>query len=69
MNRSGRQPQTFGELLRGYRLSAGLTQRELAERAGVSVRALRDIEQGRVRRPQAPSVQRFADALPLAEPD
>jgi len=30
----GRQSQAFGQLLRGFRLSAGLTQRELAERAG-----------------------------------
>ncbi|MEN3309015.1 MAG: hypothetical protein V7603_5217 [Micromonosporaceae bacterium] len=65
----GRQSQTFGQLLRGFRLSAGLTQRELAERAGVSVRALRDIEQGRVQHPRAPSVQRFADALALAGRD
>ncbi|WP_426505655.1 tetratricopeptide repeat protein [Dactylosporangium sp. McL0621] len=56
-----------GELLRRHRLRAGVDQRELARRAGVSVRGLRDIEQGRVQRPRAESVERLADALGLSE--
>ncbi|MFE9930272.1 BTAD domain-containing putative transcriptional regulator [Streptomyces sp. NPDC005533] len=56
---------SFGERLRSFRGRAGLPQHELAERAGVSVRTLRDIEQGRVRRPQTRTVQLLADALGL----
>jgi DNA-binding SARP family transcriptional activator/DNA-binding XRE family transcriptional regulator/Tfp pilus assembly protein PilF len=62
-------PGTVGGLLREHRLRAGMTQPELARRAGVSVRALRDLEQGRVRRPRSRSVQRLAAALGLADAD
>jgi DNA-binding SARP family transcriptional activator/tetratricopeptide (TPR) repeat protein/DNA-binding XRE family transcriptional regulator len=55
-------PLTAGELL-DRRVAAGLSQRDLAERAGVSVRAIRDIESGRVRRPQAESLRRLAAAV------
>jgi transcriptional regulator with XRE-family HTH domain len=44
-----RQAPTFGILLHSLRLGAGLTQQDLARRASVSVRALRDIEHGRRR--------------------
>ncbi|MFJ6758314.1 BTAD domain-containing putative transcriptional regulator [Streptomyces sp. NPDC091273] len=56
---------SFGERIRSFRGRAGLPQHELAERAGVSVRTLRDIEQGRVRRPQTRTLQLLADALGL----
>ncbi len=36
----------FGELLRHYRIAAGLTQEELAERAGASTRGISDLERG-----------------------
>ena len=36
----------FGELLRHYRIAAGLTREELAERAGVSTRGNSDLERG-----------------------
>jgi transcriptional regulator with XRE-family HTH domain len=62
-------PQGLGELLRGHRRSAGMTQQELASRAGMSVRGLRDIEHDRVRHAQAWSVQRLLVALRLAEAD
>ncbi|MCO1656102.1 BTAD domain-containing putative transcriptional regulator [Pseudonocardia humida] len=52
-----------GEELRARRVRGGLTQRELSRRAGLSVRAVRDIEQGRVRRPQRDSLRRLAAAL------
>jgi DNA-binding SARP family transcriptional activator/Tfp pilus assembly protein PilF/DNA-binding XRE family transcriptional regulator len=52
--------ETVGRLLRERRQRAGLTQQEVAARAGLSLRALRDIEQGRVRRPRAASVRRLA---------
>jgi DNA-binding SARP family transcriptional activator/DNA-binding XRE family transcriptional regulator/Tfp pilus assembly protein PilF len=63
------QPSSLGALLREYRLGAGMTQRELARRAGLSVRALRDIEQGRVGQPRWHSVQGLAAALRLADID
>ena len=59
----------FGELVRDYRQRLGLTQDELADRAGVSSRNLRDVETGRVRRPRKVTVQLLADALCLSEPD
>ena len=36
----------FGALLRRYRLAAGLSQKALAERAKLSVRAIRSLEYG-----------------------
>jgi DNA-binding SARP family transcriptional activator/tetratricopeptide (TPR) repeat protein/DNA-binding XRE family transcriptional regulator len=55
-----------GEVVRRHRLAAGLTQHELAERAGISVRALRDLEHGRIRQPRGKSVRRLAEALALS---
>jgi DNA-binding SARP family transcriptional activator/transcriptional regulator with XRE-family HTH domain len=55
----------FGCLLRTYRREAGLTQRELAGRAGLSVAALRDFEQSRRRRPRSNSLAALTDALGL----
>lgn len=58
---------SFGALLRGYRRRVGLSQRELAERAGLSVAAVRDLEQGRTRQPQPASVRALATALGVDE--
>ena len=55
--------QSFGEMLRTYRLAAGLTQEELADLSGLSPRTLGGIEQDRVTRPYRNSVQQLADAL------
>ncbi len=60
----GRTP--LPDLLRGHRLAAGLTQAELAARAGVGVRTVRDLERGRSARPQRTTVDLLADALGLA---
>jgi transcriptional regulator with XRE-family HTH domain len=59
----------FGRLLRRRRLAAGLTQEELAERAKLSVRALRDLERGATGRPYRHSINRLADALILTDAD
>jgi DNA-binding SARP family transcriptional activator/transcriptional regulator with XRE-family HTH domain len=55
----------LGGLVRGWRRAAGLTQRELAARSGLSVTAVRDLEQGRTHRPQAGSLGALAGALGL----
>ena len=53
----------FGSALRRYRVAAGLTQDELAERANVSPRSIGDIERGVSRAPQRNTVGLLADAL------
>jgi predicted ATPase/DNA-binding XRE family transcriptional regulator len=58
----------FGELLRRYRLDAGLTQEALAERAGLSVRGISDLERGLKQRPHRDTVRMLADALALTPP-
>jgi tetratricopeptide (TPR) repeat protein/transcriptional regulator with XRE-family HTH domain len=59
----------FGALLKRYRLAAGLTQEELAERARLSVRGITDLERGARRTPHKDTVQLLATALALPEPD
>jgi tetratricopeptide (TPR) repeat protein/transcriptional regulator with XRE-family HTH domain len=55
-----------GSVVRRLRLRAGLTQEELAERSGVSVRTIRGIETGSRRNPQLVSLVQLADALELS---
>src|SRR5262245_64730912 len=43
-------PGGVGPALRRHRVRAGLSQEGLARQAGLSLRAIRDIERGRVRR-------------------
>jgi DNA-binding SARP family transcriptional activator/transcriptional regulator with XRE-family HTH domain len=54
----------FGSLVRTYRREAGLTQRELAAKSGLSVAAMRDFEQSR-RRPRPHSLAALGGALGL----
>jgi len=56
--------ESFGALLRRYRLAAGLTQEALAERASLSVRNVPNLERG-ANRPLRDTVRRLADALDL----
>jgi DNA-binding SARP family transcriptional activator/DNA-binding XRE family transcriptional regulator len=66
MSHEGAEPGSrFGALVRAFRRKAGLTQQELANKAGLSLGALRDIEQSRRRRPRLSSVIALADALGL----
>jgi transcriptional regulator with XRE-family HTH domain/tetratricopeptide (TPR) repeat protein len=60
---------SFGDRLRHDRLAAGLSQEELAERAGLSVRAISNLEHGRVQRPRRDTAQRLARALLTARQD
>ena len=56
---------TFAQLLRGFRTAAALSQEALAERAGLSVRAISDLERGVKTRPHLETVGMLADALTL----
>ncbi len=56
----------LGSQLRRYRRAAGLTQEELAARAGVGVRTISDIERGASRAPHQDTVALLAAALGLA---
>ena len=59
----------FDAVLRRERLRARLTQEELATRAAVGVRTVRDLERGRASRPQRTTVELLAAALGLAGSD
>jgi predicted ATPase/transcriptional regulator with XRE-family HTH domain len=59
----------FGGLLRHYRVAAGLTQEELAERAGVSTRGVSDLERGAHGLPRKDTLQLLLDALALSPAD
>ncbi|MHA6625898.1 helix-turn-helix domain-containing protein [Pseudonocardia sichuanensis] len=59
----------FGDLLRDHRLRAARTQEELAEQAGLSVRALGKLESGETVRPRPVTVRLLAGALELPEPE
>ena len=59
----------IGHLLRRLRTAAALSQEELAERAGLSVRALSDLERGVHQAPRLETVRMLADALDLGEHD
>ena len=62
MNSDG---QEFGILLRACRQTAGLSQEELAERSGLSLRSISNLERGRTRWPYRETLHRLADALEL----
>jgi DNA-binding SARP family transcriptional activator/uncharacterized protein HemY len=57
------QGQPFDRWLRERRAHSGLTQAQLAERAGVSLRAVRNAELGTVRHPRPDTTQRLRAAL------
>src|SRR5579875_1574265 len=59
----------FGTLLKHYRLAAGLSQEQLAERAGLSADAISALERAIRRAPYRETVQRVAAALGLARED
>ena len=56
----------FGDLLRDHRRAVGLTQEELAERAGVSPRSISEMERGGAHIPRRDTVARLVRALGLA---
>jgi tetratricopeptide (TPR) repeat protein len=58
---------TFGDLLRRYRAASGLTQEELAERAGLSAKGISDLERGARQYPRRETVRLLSEVLGLAE--
>jgi tetratricopeptide (TPR) repeat protein/transcriptional regulator with XRE-family HTH domain len=65
----GSELPSFGDLLRRWRAAAGLTQEELAERAGLSRRGIADLERGVRRAPRRDTVALLAEALALGPAD
>src|SRR5207248_6887375 len=61
--------ERFGETLRTYRRAAGLTQEELAERAGVSPRSISGLERGEGATPRRDTVALLVKALSLTGVD
>jgi non-specific serine/threonine protein kinase len=58
---------SFAELLRQHRLDLGLTQEELAERAGLSARGVQDLERGLNHAPRASTLRLLVGALRLGD--
>jgi predicted ATPase/DNA-binding XRE family transcriptional regulator len=59
--------ETFGAHLRGYREAAGLSQEELAQKAGLSANAVGQLERGERKHPYPHTVRSLADGLGLSE--
>src|SRR5581483_7150763 len=60
-------PPAFGDLLKHYRLAAGLTQEALAQRARLSARAVTDLERGVNRTPRRHTLRLLEEALRLSD--
>ncbi|MGH3308090.1 MAG: helix-turn-helix domain-containing protein, partial [Nocardioides sp.] len=61
--------QGFGSLLRALREAAGLSQEELAARAGLSSHAVSALERGARTRPYPHTIRSLADALDADDAD
>lgn len=59
----------FGGELRRYRESAGLSQEELAERAGLTAKGISALERGGRQHPYPQTVRALAEALNLSDAD
>jgi len=62
-------PASFGVLLRARRHRACLSQEQLAARAELSERTVRNLEAGRVQAPRADTLRLLADAPQPSEPE
>src|SRR5215210_9594819 len=58
---------TFGTILRELREAGGLTQEELASRAGLTAKAVSALERGERKRPYPHTVRSLAEALGLSD--
>ena len=59
--------QALGGYVRRRRLAVGLSQQQLAEASGLSVRSIGDLERGSTRWPYPDSLRRLADALDIQD--
>ena len=59
--------QKLGGYLRRRRLAVGLSQQQLAEASGLSIRSIGDLERGSTRWPYPDSLRRLADALHIQD--
>ncbi len=59
---NGEDAPSFGSLLRQHRLARGLTQEELAARAGLGARSVQDLERG-INQPRRETLQRLIEVL------
>ena len=66
-NASNENGPTFGVMLREYRGALGLTQEELASKAGLTAKAVSALERGERKRPYPHTVRALAEALGLSE--
>ncbi|MFD5246749.1 ATP-binding protein [Amycolatopsis sp. NPDC058340] len=67
MTNAALERASFRVLLKGYRVRADLTQEELAEGSGVSVRAISDMERGIAKSPQRRTIEALATPLSLTD--
>lgn len=67
MRDTAEEAPRFGWHLRRLHEAAGLTQEELATRAGMSTNTIAALERGRRQRPHPPTVRALAAALDLSE--
>jgi non-specific serine/threonine protein kinase len=63
------EPVRFGDVLRTHRRAAGMTQEELAERAGISPRSISGLERGEGASPRRDTVAQLVQALGLVGAD
>lgn len=62
---SGSRPTSFGEMLRTFRIHAGLSQEALSDAAGVSVHTISDLERGQRHSAHLETVRLLSSALEL----
>ncbi|MEY9840331.1 helix-turn-helix domain-containing protein [Streptacidiphilus sp. EB103A] len=60
---SSTRTESLALLLKVLREQVGMTQEELAERSGLSIRAISDLERGRTVAPHRRSIELLAEAL------
>ena len=68
-NTNNENGPSFGAMLREHRVASGLTQEELASRAGLTAKAVSALERGERKRPYPHTVRALAEALGLSERD
>ncbi|MGD9713580.1 MAG: helix-turn-helix domain-containing protein, partial [Thermomicrobiales bacterium] len=62
-------PRELGAVIRRMRLASGLSQEQLAERSGLSVRAVSDLERGQRSTPRPETIRMLADGMHLSRQD